>query len=333
MTRLFDILNPKVPKKPKIIIKPNLNILRGPESGMTTDVRVVDALIRILNENYEAKKIAVVESNSWNRLANEAFLRLGYATLPKIYKNVKLVNLSTTRTVKVLLPHHTHFKFLRLPRIFFNYDYFITIPKLKTMFPTRITCALKNQFGCIPLRFKGKYHPYLDDILANLNLLLRPDLCVVDGLFGRDVEPRGVGVLILSNDPVATDAVAAQIMGLSPRKVRHLVLCNNLGIGKMDGIHLTLDGQKVKDLNLVQKRFKHSNSLFIYLAGFGYSIVKMADGLSDLGTSIVTVSNLSTGIFEEYSTYEILRMLIDPRQWKILWSVLKKSAGQTNLGL
>jgi uncharacterized protein (DUF362 family) len=324
VARAFDILKPTLPKSAKVIIKPNLCALNGPESGATTDVRVVDAMIRVLNENYNIDKIAVVESDSWNRLAVEAFQRLRYTDLPKTHRNVELVGLSTKKTMKVRLPHPTYFRFLRLPEIFFEYNYFITVPKLKAPFPIWISCALKNQFGCLPLRFKGKYHPYLDDIIGNLNLLLRPDLCVVDGIVGYDGQPRPVGLLIASADPVATDTTAAELIGLSPRRIHYLVKCKELGIGKMDGINVTVDGCETRDLRSVQMQFKHSSVLLVSLADFGYWLGRMADRTSRLGTSIVVWIGLLPGILR-HSKREIVQMLLSPRYWKILVSLLRSA--------
>jgi hypothetical protein len=165
----------------------------------------------------------------------------------------------------------------------------------------------------------------LDDIIANLNLLLKPDLCVVDGLVGRDIQPVPVGILLVSTDPVATDATAAQTMGLSPRKVHHLMLCSNLGIGKLDGIKITVDGLPVKNLSSVQKQFKHMNIVSCSLVNFGYWLSRMANRISNLGGSVVTLSSLSGSASLSYTKREILRMLVTPSSWRILWELYQKS--------
>lgn len=317
----FKLAEVQIPKKRKIIIKPNLCDLKGPDSGITTDVRMVDVLIRFLNENCNPAKIAIVESNSWNRLAREAFSRLGYVSLSRLYENVELINLSASKSVKVLLLNPTHFKFLRIPRIFLEYDYFITMPKLKTMFPTTITCALKNQFGCLPERYKGKYHPYLDNIIANLNLILRPDLCVVDGLVGSDVEPREVGVIMLSNDPVANDTYAARIMGFSPQKIGHLVLSNRMGVGRMEGIKVSLK----EDFDTLQRQFRYFNTFFKSIGDFGFWVKRRANQLQEIGESITMLTVLSSATLR-HPRHKVLRMAVSPSQWKFLWNRLKKSS-------
>jgi uncharacterized protein (DUF362 family) len=324
-TKLYDYIKEalnltgiQIPRKRRIIIKPNLCDIRGSDSGLTTDVRLVDALIRFLNDNYDPIKIAVVESNSWNRLATEAFSRLGLVSLSRQHENVELVNLSTSRSVTTRLPTPSHFKLLRLPSIFLEYDYFITMPKLKTMFPTTISCALKNQFGCLPERYKSKYHPYLDNIILNLNLLIRPDLCVVDGLVGSDAEPKKMDVLMLSNDPVANDTYAAQIMGFSPWKIHHIVTCNRMGVGRMTGINVSLN----EDLQTLQKQFKYLNPLAQSLGAFGFWINRRANQLQGIGNSLVNLTLFSSASLK-YTRREILRMTVSPSKWKLVWNKLR----------
>ena len=72
---------------------------------------------------------------------------------------------------------------------------------LKTHDYEKITCVMKNQFGCIPDSLKEKYHPYLREVLYFLNKALTPDLCIVDGRIGL----QGKG-------PISGDAVKKDIV-------------------------------------------------------------------------------------------------------------------------
>jgi len=274
-------LKTKIEEDSRVIIKPNLNSLNGPNTGVTTDVRIVDSLIRILTESYSPSKIEIVESDSFYRLACEAFEALGYAYLPKRHRNVKLVNLSATKSITVREPLRTRLRTLRLSHVFLGSNYFITMPKLRTMPPTIISCALKNQFGCLSERFKGKYHPYLDTVIANLNTLLRPDLCVVDGIVGKDSRgPKRVGVLMMSNDPVACDTVAAKIMGFNPQKIRHITLSKDVGIGSMDRIEIeTHPKAEGNNLSIFRQQFYVEGPLNFLVRGFGYWCLRRINDL------------------------------------------------------
>jgi uncharacterized protein (DUF362 family) len=324
LTQAFDALKVQIPNRKRIIIKPNLCDLRGSQSGITTDIQVVDALIRLLNERFDPKKISIVESNSTFRLAKEAFSTLGYSSLPEKYENVTLLNLTTSKSVMLLLPHPKYIKSLRLPRVFLEYEYFITVPKLKAMFPTTISVALKNQFGCLPTRYKAKYHPYLDNIITNINLLIHPDLCVVDGLIGADVVPRKLGLLLLSIDPVAVDTVAAQIMGFSPRKIGHLRLCDQMGVGTMRDIETIFNSNKSGDTALVQEKFKYPPLFFRWLGVLGYHLIRTAHRLERTGESMIALTTVS-GIPLRFSRFDILRNIGNAHAWKSFFQMYKKA--------
>jgi uncharacterized protein (DUF362 family) len=93
LVKAIDLLGGvELPPSCNIVIKPNLCTFMGPETGATTDVRVVDALIEILNDQ-NAENIFVVESRSYSGSAPAKFRRLGYTWLEEKFDNVKLVNL------------------------------------------------------------------------------------------------------------------------------------------------------------------------------------------------------------------------------------------------
>jgi len=58
----------------------------------------------------------------------------------------------------------------------------------------------------------------------------------MEGFGPVDGTPVHCGLLIIGNDPVATDAVAARIMGFSPKSVPHLNYAAKQGIGNIDSM-------------------------------------------------------------------------------------------------
>jgi uncharacterized protein (DUF362 family) len=99
------------------------------------------------------------------------------------------------------------------------------------MEPIKITCALKNIFGCNPYPKKFRYHSKLGPVIVALNKAIRFDLCVVDGNIVSGVQPRKLGLVMASKDPVAIDAVAAKIAGINSRTIRYLQLAKKEGLG------------------------------------------------------------------------------------------------------
>jgi len=112
-----------------------------------------------------------------------------------------------------------------------GYDGLISLPKLKTHQLTRLSGAVKNLFGCIPGRLKPLLHLRHPDVLdfsrllAGLHLHLRPRLHVLDavtvmeGNGPRNGDPRALGALLLSTDPVAADATFCRLIDLNPEHV------------------------------------------------------------------------------------------------------------------
>ncbi|HEY49757.1 MAG TPA: DUF362 domain-containing protein [Dehalococcoidia bacterium] len=110
-------------------------------------------------------------------------------------------------------------------------DGIVSLPKIKTHGLTRYTGAIKNQFGCIPGLLKSQYHLKLPDpydfatMLVDLTALVKPRLYIMDGIVGMDGNgPRGgnpkkLGVMLFSTDPVALDSVVCKIIDLHPEIV------------------------------------------------------------------------------------------------------------------
>ncbi len=104
----------------------------------------------------------------------------------------------------------------------------VSLPKLKTHGLTRMTGAIKNQFGCIPGVLKTQFHIQMPDpydfaiMLVDINTFIRPRLYIMDGITAmegngpRNGKPRNLNFILLSSDPVALDATAARIIDLNP---------------------------------------------------------------------------------------------------------------------
>jgi uncharacterized protein (DUF362 family) len=171
-------------------------------------------------------------------LADEFLKWLGF--VPVLEKwDAQYVNLAKTAVVKKKI-NGRYFKEFPMPEIFEKTDFFITIPKPKTNLMSTITCCLKNQFGCLPTVTKNIYHPYLDDVIADVNTVMHPDLCLVDGIIAMGSAqgpsngiPIPLKAIICSLDPVAADAYCARIMGFNPRLIGHIRKSAAAGVGSM----------------------------------------------------------------------------------------------------
>lgn len=217
----------------KIAIKPNMCYYFHPSTGEVTDPLFVGALIDVLRENLPADpEILIVESDASAMKCRYAFSMLGYEKVAN-EKNVKLVNLSEQKKRLIdITVDDTHFEF-QVPEIFYDSDLVVNVPKIKYMNDVKITCALKNMFGCNAYSRKYTYHEALHEAVVGINKLIKTDLVVVDGLVARGSRTRRLDLVMSSEDPVANDAAASSLMGIAPRSVRHIVLASKNGVGNM----------------------------------------------------------------------------------------------------
>ena len=139
-------------------------------------------------------------------------------------------------------------------------DGVVSLPKLKTHQLTRLTGAIKNQFGCIPGTLKSQYHVKMPDpydfatMLVDLNTLIRPRLYIMDAIVAmegngpRSGKPKNLGVLLLSSDPIALDAIACKIINLDPKMVPTSEPGERAGLGTYHYENIEVAGDSIETL-------------------------------------------------------------------------------------
>jgi len=230
----LNLIHYRPPSKlENIVIKPNMCYYWDYSTGQTTDPRLVAALIEILREKTSPEiGISIVESDASAMKCKYAFKFLGYEKLSQKY-NVRLVNLSEDKSDPVeVTAGGQSFSFM-VPRIIQNADLKINVTKIKySLQKIKITCALKNIFGCNPYPKKFRYHPKIDEAIVAINKAMKFDLCIVDGNIVSGIQPCRLGLVMASRDPVAVDVAAAKIAGENPNRIRFIRLASVEGLGK-----------------------------------------------------------------------------------------------------
>jgi uncharacterized protein (DUF362 family) len=162
-------------------------------------------------------------------------------------------------------------------------DAFVSVAKLKCHFNCGITLAMKNLIGLVPAAlyarqpdhwWRSAFHGASDEeagtrlprVIADLNRARPIHLALIDGIMtGEGGEaPRGSfgpvqpGVLVAGKNPVATDAVAAAVMGFDPtaespilpfiRADNHLNLAHGLGLGTNRLDEIDVVGASIDDV-------------------------------------------------------------------------------------
>ncbi len=152
-------------------------------------------------------------------------------------------------------------------------DGMISLSKFKTHALTRVTGAIKNQFGCIPGILKAEFHSRMPNVemfskmLVDLNLYLKPRLYIMDGIMAmqgngpRSGTPTPMHVLLFSTDPVALDATVCRMIHLDEAMVEPIVYGNQFGLGSSQDVEFLGDPlEKFDNPNFVVNRQKRTTT-------------------------------------------------------------------------
>jgi uncharacterized protein (DUF362 family) len=125
-------------------------------------------------------------------------------------------------------------------------DVFINTAIVKSHSATFITAGLKNMMGSAPFStclyfHKGKDQKHLAQCIADINLVRKPDLCVMDATEVLATGgPQGPGLvkrprkIFAGRDPVAIDTYSTRLLGIEPQRILMLDYAARHGLGKKD---------------------------------------------------------------------------------------------------
>ncbi|MEM3874999.1 MAG: DUF362 domain-containing protein [Candidatus Bathyarchaeia archaeon] len=244
-----------------ILIKPNYITAQHPSTGVTTDGRVVEGVVKFLKEHGK-DNVVIGEGSGWADTF-EAFKVAGIDKISKKWK-VELVDLNKDAFVEVYPPNPLALKKVKVAKTALE-SVIISVPKLKLHRLATVTLGIKNMMGA--LASKGSMHNgRLHANIADLASVLKPSLTVIDGIIaGEGHETSGnpvkMDLVIAGTDPVAVDAVGAAVMGVSPTEVKHLVLAKKRGLGTCQLENIEVVGESIEK---VRRNFRRSVSSKIF---------------------------------------------------------------------
>jgi uncharacterized protein (DUF362 family) len=221
------LLEQRIPSGP-VIIKPNIVAPSPPP--VTTDVRVVEGILKALNE--AGIKDVVVAEGSGTGDTMENFQKLGYTEL-----DTELVDLDKEKTVKLQVNNHRVWKQITVPEILID-TFIISVPVLKEHSMCGVTISLKNMIGILPARDysgywtykKSQVHKYdTDGCIADIISVISPSWAVVDAtvgmkgshLSGTPIHPP-INLVYGSADPLEADKFGCELLGRNWRDIRYL---------------------------------------------------------------------------------------------------------------
>lgn len=233
-----------------VLIKPNAARLASPGEGVTTHPQVVAATVDHLKDK-GVRRISIGESCIFGVNAQEAFQVTGMKAVSE-GKKVELLDLDQGAPMEIAVPEGKVIRKIKVPAVLKEFDWIISVPVMKTHMHTRVTLSIKNMKGLLWRKEKARFHQLrfeekithgareLDIAISDMASVLFPDLAIIDATIGMEGmgpaygRPKGAGMILVGKNAVSTDAIAARLMGLTPKTIPHLRLAAERGLGDIE---------------------------------------------------------------------------------------------------
>ncbi|MEI8349923.1 MAG: DUF362 domain-containing protein [Candidatus Omnitrophota bacterium] len=248
-----------------VFIKPNLNFVPTKLNPYAmTDPRLLFALVQLIHKN-RPKNIIIGEKGGQKKPSQFSYdLLRQHFNIPSY---VELMPIDTEKRVEIETLTKITSQKLSLPESYVRADVVINIPKMKTHSLTDVSLGIKNLFGLLTDEEKIRQHN--EDIVFKLVDLLsirQPDITIIDGIFALEGQgplygtPRRNNIIVAGNECLATDAVAAFLMGFEPAHIAHMALAARYGLGKINFNEIELKGKNPNELrqNFIKADFNYN---------------------------------------------------------------------------
>jgi len=225
--------------KNSVLLKPNL--VEASPPPITTSLELVKNTFFWIRENFPDKKVIIGEGcGSISYETDYVFEKLGFAKFAK-ENNIELIDLNYAKTIVKKIDSCTRWTEMHLPEIIYN-SFLISMPVLKGHSMADVTLSMKNMLGCAPPKFycsgswkKSAFHNNLQEAIFELNLYRKADFIIMDAsvgmsqahLWGPTCNPP-VNKIIASDDTVAIDAFATELLGKDWKKIKHIKMADKI---------------------------------------------------------------------------------------------------------
>ena len=245
-----------------VMLKPNLV---STQAEATTKLAVVRALAETMLRagkevsigegsaaapNFNVKGAAIYRTRKreiLDPMQQYVFEQLGYADLAKKLR-VPLVNLHSGELVEVAVPGGFVFDKISLHKSLAEVDLLCSVPMMKTHQLATVTLGMKNLVGAFPGTVYQSVRGHMHDLASKVEPtaasavvvdMVRANklgLVVIDGAMAMEGNGPSLGktfkmdVIVAGTNPVATDMVAASVMGFAPAEVPTFLWANKAGM-------------------------------------------------------------------------------------------------------
>jgi uncharacterized protein (DUF362 family) len=239
-----------VQKGQRVVLKPNMSFASGPDRASNTHPAVVSTVAQMC---LEAGAAQVMVLDNPLQSAELCLRRAGVSDACRNLKNVYVQMFTDHKFFReVRVPQGKVLDRVEIIKEVLDSPVLISLPQAKSHSDTGISMGVKGLMGLIWDRgsFHSKYN--INQALADLATVLRPQLTVLDatralvsggpGGPGEVVKPN---LVIAGTDPIAVDSFGVSVapwygQQFKGRQVEHLLAASQRGLGKVDIEHLNI---------------------------------------------------------------------------------------------
>ncbi len=251
----------------KILLKPNLVEPHADRRHINTNPLLVRAAVEAFL-SLGAAQVAVAEGPGHR---TDTLLVLDESGLSEVLAEDKIRFIDLNYDSGLIVPNRaqiTKMKTLTFPRSMAEFDWIVSMPKMKTHHWVGVTLSMKNLFGIMPGIFygwpKNVFHLYgIENSILDINSIIRPRLAIVDGIVGMEGDgpimgdAKNAGVIVMGGNAAAVDATCARVMGIDPHKIRYLEAASQMRLGPINEEVIEQRGEAISkvrtDFRLIDK--------------------------------------------------------------------------------
>lgn len=240
-----------------VVVKPNLMMPAGSDTGATTDPEVTRAVVdRALAGG--AASVVITETSP----VGAHFAPTGHDAFATYHPRVRLLDVATRPVVLATVPGGLAYNAILVPDLYARRDIvFISVGKLKVHEHAVATLTVKNLFGVpavdryisFPSFARFAMHDRdLGGTILDLSRLRPVHYAVIDGVIGMEGagpafgSPVRMDLVLAGRNAVAVDRVGLAAMSLPQNAVRYLAYASRFGMGPEDLSSVELTGDTLE---------------------------------------------------------------------------------------
>lgn len=257
VTKVFDLMGGvtnMIEENSTVILKPNAGHAAPIEYAVCTNPETVRAVIREVKKA-NPKRIIIAEAAAIGCDTMECFEVSGIAQVAR-EEEVELLDIKREKDL-ITIPvrgYRSNISHVKLPRVLVEAEHIINIPILKAHASMVFSCALKNIKGVVQDKVHMDMHrDNLTMAMMDVWYAARPDINIVDAMYAAGgFSPHTpvaleIDCIIGSYDPVATDRIACELVGIDTEKVDYFKVADQVGLGNTSMEDIILVGDKLED--------------------------------------------------------------------------------------